>query len=163
MCAFPTNKTIMVYSTRMIIRRMRLSDIWPTIASIALWNIWKSRYKVGLVGEESRPKETITALWYDLITNIWAQYEELEGSSNMVEVARLSFQHSSSYSPFCGLCRCHANVVLHHAKMVISSLGAQLGRYMVFFLNLTYCRWLTHTGIILLNVYDDICVVHIGV
>ena len=49
----------------------RLSEIWPTIASIMLWNIWKSRCKVCLSREESRPKETITALWYnDLIMNI---------------------------------------------------------------------------------------------
>ena len=71
----------------------RLSEIWPTIASIMLWNILKSRCKVRLAGEESRPqKETMTTLWHDLITNIRAQYEELEGSSNMVEVASLSFQ-----------------------------------------------------------------------
>ena len=36
-------------------------------------------------------KEIITALWYDLITNIRAQYEELVGSSNTMEAARLSF------------------------------------------------------------------------
>ena len=48
----------------------RLSDIWPTIASITIWNIWKSKCKVGLAGEESRPKKTITTLWYDLIMNI---------------------------------------------------------------------------------------------
>ena len=77
----------------------RLSDIWPTIASITVWNIWKSRCKVDFVGEESRPKEISIVLWYDLITNIWAQYEELEGTSHMVEVARLSFQQSWSNSP----------------------------------------------------------------
>ena len=64
----------------------RLSDIWPTIASITLCNIWKCRCKVGLAGEESRPKETITALWYDLITNIRVQYEELEGFSDTVKL-----------------------------------------------------------------------------
>ena len=77
----------------------RMSDICPTIASITLWNIWKSRCKTSLTGEESRPKETITDLWYDLIRNIRAQYEELEGSLDMVEVASLSFRQSWSDSP----------------------------------------------------------------
>ena len=78
---------------------IRLSDTLPTIASIMLWYIWKSRCKVCLVGEESRPKETVIALQYDLSTKIRAQYEELEGSSNTVEIARLSFQNSWSDSP----------------------------------------------------------------
>ena len=56
----------------------RPSDIWHTITSITLWNIWKSRCKVGLTGQESRPKETIIVVWYDLVMNIRAQYEELE-------------------------------------------------------------------------------------
>ena len=53
----------------------------------------------GLMREESRPNETIIALWYDLISNIQAQYEELEGSSNAVEAVRLSFQKSWPGSP----------------------------------------------------------------
>ena len=58
-----------------------------------------SRCKVCLSVEESGPKETIIALWYDLIMNIRAQYEEQEGSSDTVEVARLSFQQSWSNLP----------------------------------------------------------------
>ena len=67
-----------------------------TIASITLWNILKSKCKACLSGEESRPRETITALWYDLVTNIRAQYEELQGSSDTMEAMKLSFQHSWS-------------------------------------------------------------------
>ena len=39
-----------------------------------------------------------------------------------------------------GLCRWRAKVVLHHTKMVIFTLATQLGRYMVFFWNFTYCK-----------------------
>ena len=41
----------------------------------------------------------ITALWYDLVTNIRAQYEELQGSLDTLEATRLSFQQSWSNSP----------------------------------------------------------------
>ena len=57
------------------------------------------RCKVGLARKERRPKETITALWYDLIPNIGAQYEELEGTSDTMEDASLFFQQSWSDSP----------------------------------------------------------------
>ena len=55
--------------------------------------------------EESRPKETITALWYDLITNIQARYEELEGTFDMVEVARLFVSTIMVRFTLGGLCR----------------------------------------------------------
>ena len=77
----------------------RLSDIWPTIASITLCNIWKCRCKVGLTREESRPKETITALWYDLITNIRVQYEELEGFSDTVKLWDFPFNNHGQIRP----------------------------------------------------------------
>ena len=41
----------------------------------------------------------MAALWYDQITNIRAQYEELEGSSDTVEVARLSFNNHGQIHP----------------------------------------------------------------
>ena len=41
----------------------------------------------------------MAALWYDQITNIRAQYEELEGSSDTVEGARIFFQQLRLDSP----------------------------------------------------------------
>ena len=37
--------------------------------------------RIVLSGEESRPRQIIIPLWYDLVTYIGAQYEELQGSS----------------------------------------------------------------------------------
>ena len=72
--------------------------------------------------------------------------------ANMLKCTTItkSYRHGGSYESFLskimvrfalgGVCRWRAKVVLHHAKMVISTLAAQSGRYMVFFCNLTYCR-----------------------
>ena len=61
-----------------------------------------------------RTRETIIALCYDLVTNIQAQYEELQGSSNCGSYDTFLSTFMVGFT-LGGLCKQLAVVVLHHA------------------------------------------------
>ena len=111
----------------------------------------------------------LTALWHALITNIrgcsnhysmvWSDNKHM---SSIWRIARIFRLHNGSCETFLstimasfalgGLCRWHAKVVLHHAKMAISATIAQLGKYTVVFWNFSGNRTM-HTYCRMINIY----------
>ena len=68
--------------------------IFPTIASITLWCIWKARCMHVLSATPSTPLDTLRIFWSELIHTLRSQWDASQGDSRAAEERRFAFLRS---------------------------------------------------------------------